>query len=74
MDDESPEAIRKMTQELAVNLFSLRDSLVELAMMCRDMQFEYDAIQRDKASVEVCRIFGRISATKENSPKSAGGG
>ena len=51
---------RRRKQDLAESLFVLRDSLVELAMMFRDLQFEIDTIKRAQASVEVDRIVRRI--------------
>lgn len=55
---------RRRKQDLAESLFVLRDALVELAMMFRDLQFEIDTIKRAQASVEVDRIvrrFGEIT-------------
>ena len=54
---------RRGKEDLAASLFVLRDSLVKLAMMIRDLQFEIDAIKREQASVEADRIVRRIRET-----------
>jgi hypothetical protein len=61
MDDHSLDGVsRRLTEDASDSLFALRDSLVELAMMFRDMQFELDTIQRDQVCIEVDRIVQRV--------------
>lgn len=61
-------APRGRQQDFAESLFVLYDSLVELALMIRDLQFEVDTVKREQASVEVDRIVRRIRETTIGSP------
>ena len=72
MDKESPsEASVRLKKHLAECLVAQRDSLVELAMTLRDLQFEIDSIQRSAAAREVVQILERFRGMAHGDKTSA---
>ena len=58
--EDRPDALR----ELSTALFSLRDALVELSLLLKDMQFETDREERERAGAMVRQLLETMRSNR----------
>ena len=56
--------VPKTLREISLLLFALRDALVELSLLLRDLQFELDQDERDKADAEFLDLFEKMRSNR----------